>query len=131
MTEQLPRGSCLLAGVIVLGVLCGPPHFLSSLRGKSGGWGRHRTSNAPRQASPGPDLSHPKNPITQLRACSPILPVPATGLGPVNDDHAQPYVNNEEAREMRIPPTYRVANLNNAAGRNLMPWVREVLSKQN
>ena len=56
---------------------------------------------------------------------------PATGLGPVTDGPAHPYVNNEVAREMRIAPTYRVADLDNAAAKNLMPWVREALSKQN
>jgi len=56
---------------------------------------------------------------------------PATGLGPVTDGPDHPYANNEVAREMRIPPTYRVADLNNAAGKNLLPWVREALAKQN
>jgi hypothetical protein len=56
---------------------------------------------------------------------------PATGLGPVSDDPAHPYVNNEVARQMRIQPTYRVADLNNAAARNLMPWAREALRTQN
>ena len=32
---------------------------------------------------------------------------------------------------MKIPPSYRVADLDNAAGKNLMPWVREALRKQN
>jgi hypothetical protein len=56
---------------------------------------------------------------------------PPTGLGPVSDDPAYPFVNNEVAREMGIPPTYRVADLDNAAGKNLMPWVQEALKKQN
>jgi hypothetical protein len=56
---------------------------------------------------------------------------PATGLGPVTDGPDHPYANNEVAREMRIQPSYRVADLNNAAGRNLLPWVREALSRQN
>jgi hypothetical protein len=56
---------------------------------------------------------------------------PPAGLGPVTDDPAYPFVNNEVAREMSIPPTYRVADLNNAAGKNLMPWVQEALKKQN
>jgi hypothetical protein len=56
---------------------------------------------------------------------------PATGIGPVSDDPAHPYANNEVARELKIQPTYRVADLDNAAGRNLMPWVREALRKQN
>jgi hypothetical protein len=56
---------------------------------------------------------------------------PQTGIGPVGDDPVHPYANNEVAREMRIPPTYRVADLDNEAGRNLMPWVKEALRKQN
>src|SRR5262249_41376025 len=47
---------------------------------------------------------------------------PATGIGPMTDDPAHPYVNNEVARQMRIQPTYRVADLDSRAGRNLMPW---------
>ena len=56
---------------------------------------------------------------------------PPTGLGPVSDGPAHPYANNEVAREMRTAPTYRVADLDNAAAKNLMPWVREALQKQN
>src|SRR5258708_36034952 len=56
---------------------------------------------------------------------------PATVLGPVTAGPDHPYANNEVAREMRIQPTYRVADLNNAAGKNLMPWVREALARQN
>jgi hypothetical protein len=32
---------------------------------------------------------------------------------------------------MKIQPTYRVADLGNAAAKNLMPWVRQALSRQN
>jgi hypothetical protein len=56
---------------------------------------------------------------------------PPTGIGPVSDGPAHPYVNNEVAREMKRLPTYRVADLDNEAGRNLMPWVQEALRKQN
>src|SRR5262245_31693982 len=56
---------------------------------------------------------------------------PATGIGPMTDDPAHPYFNNEVARQMRIQPTFRVADLNSAAGRNLMPWASEELRKQN
>ena len=56
---------------------------------------------------------------------------PPNGIGPVSDGPAHPYANNEVAREMRVPPTYRVADLDNAAGKNLMPWVREAVQKQN
>jgi hypothetical protein len=56
---------------------------------------------------------------------------PASGLGPVTDDPAHPFVNNEVAREMGTQPTYRVADLNNAAAKNLMPWVVDALKAQN
>jgi hypothetical protein len=56
---------------------------------------------------------------------------PATGLGPVTDGPDHPYRNNEVARQMHVQPTYRMADLNNAAAKNLMPWVREALAKQN
>jgi hypothetical protein len=56
---------------------------------------------------------------------------PPTGIPPVSDDPAHPFANNEVAREMRIPPTYRVADVNNAAGKNLMPWVVDALKAQN
>ena len=49
----------------------------------------------------------------------------------MTDDPEHPYFNNEMARVLRGQPTYRVANLNNDAGKNLMPWVREALAKQN
>ncbi len=53
---------------------------------------------------------------------------PASGPGPVTDDPAHPYVNNELARETNQQPTYRVANLNNP---NLKSWVVEALRQQN
>ena len=56
---------------------------------------------------------------------------PATGIGPVSDDPAHPYANNEVAREMGVMPTYRVADLTNAAGKNLMSWVQDAVEKQN
>jgi hypothetical protein len=56
---------------------------------------------------------------------------PATGIGPVTDDPAHPYANNRVAGQLHIQPTYRVADLNNAAANNLMPWVREALARQN
>ena len=56
---------------------------------------------------------------------------PASGIGPVTDDPAHPFNNNEVARQTGKPSTYRVADLNNASGKNLMPWVQEALKKQN
>jgi hypothetical protein len=56
---------------------------------------------------------------------------PASGIGPVTDGPAHPFNNNEVARQTGKPSTYRVADLNNEAAKNLMPWVREALQKQN
>jgi hypothetical protein len=56
---------------------------------------------------------------------------PAGGIGPVTDDPAHPFNNNEVARQTGRPSTYRVADLNNESGKNLMPWVQEALKKQN
>jgi hypothetical protein len=56
---------------------------------------------------------------------------PLSGIGPITDDPAHPYANNLVARQLHIQPTFRVADLNNAAAKNLMPWVREALARQN
>jgi len=129
-SECLSRWRCMLAGVMVLGALCGPVAFLAV------------AAEAPRTgAPPGLDLSAPgvawagfvapKQPDYAIARLFNDYAGPATGLGPVTDGPAHPYVNNEVAREMRLQPTYRVANLDNAAGKNLLPWVREALMKQN
>jgi len=57
--------------------------------------------------------------------------LPKTGIGPVRDGPAHPFNNNEVARQTGRPSTYRVADLTNDAGKNLMPWVVEALKKQN
>jgi hypothetical protein len=56
---------------------------------------------------------------------------PASGIGPVTDGPAYPFNNNEVARQTGRPSTYRVVDLSNEAGKNLMPWVQEALKKQN
>jgi hypothetical protein len=56
---------------------------------------------------------------------------PPSGIGPVTDDPAHPFYNNEVARQTGKQSSYRVADLNNEAGKNLMPWVREALARQN
>jgi len=53
---------------------------------------------------------------------------PRSGLGPVSDDPAHPYVSNFAARRTGQQPTWRVADLNNP---NLKPWVVEALRKAN
>jgi hypothetical protein len=56
---------------------------------------------------------------------------PTSGIGPVTDDPAHPFYNNEVARQTGKASSYRVADLNNESGKNLMPWVQEGLKKQN
>jgi hypothetical protein len=56
---------------------------------------------------------------------------PVSGIGPVTDDPAHPFYNNEVARQTGKASSYRVADLNNDAGKNLLPWVQEALKKQN
>jgi hypothetical protein len=131
MTSDLLRMRRLLAGAIVLGALCGPAAFLPIL-----GQEAPRTGAPPNRNLSEPGIAwagfvRPKEPNYAIARLFNDFASPATGLGPVTDDPAHPYANNEVAREMGIPPTYRVADLNNAAGKNLMPWVREALSKQN
>ena len=127
MTSGLPRMRRALAGAIVLGGAAALPVF---------------AAEAPRTgAPPGLDLSAPgvawagfvapKEPNYAVARLFNDFASPATGLGPVTDGPDHPYANNEVAREMQIPPTYRVADLNNAAGKNLLSWVREALAKQN
>ena len=53
---------------------------------------------------------------------------PASGPGPVTDDPAHPFVNNEVSRITGKQPTFRVANVNNP---NLKPWIIEELRKAN
>ena len=53
---------------------------------------------------------------------------PASGPGPVTEDPAHPFVNNEVARVTGKQPTFRVANVNDP---NLKPWVVEELKKAN
>jgi hypothetical protein len=130
MTKNLPRPRRLVAGAIGLCVLVG---FAALPAGAQ--------DAAKTGAPPSLDLSAPgvawagfvapKAPNYAIARLFNDFAGPATGLGPVTDGPAHPYVNNEVAREMKIPPSYRVADLDNAAGKNLMPWVREALRKQN
>jgi hypothetical protein len=56
---------------------------------------------------------------------------PESGIGPITADPAHPFYNNAVAADLGVPSTYRVADLNNEAARNLMPWAIEALKKQN
>ena len=56
---------------------------------------------------------------------------PSSGIGPITDGPEHPFYNNGVAQMLRKNPTYRVADLNSDAGRNLMPWAADALKKQN
>src|SRR5882724_6176588 len=131
MTRELPRVLRLCASAIVLGALYGPGAFLPLLAQEM-----PRTGAPPILALSAPGVAWagfvaPKEPNYAIARLFNDFGNPATGIGPVTDDPAHPYVNNEVARQMRIQPTYRVADLDNAAARNLMPWAREALRVQN
>ena len=53
---------------------------------------------------------------------------PASGPGPVTDDPAHPFVNNEVSRVTGKQPSFRVANVDNP---NLKPWVVDELKEAN
>ena len=121
MTHVLPRmAQRLLAGAMVLGALCVSGTFLAlAAETPATGAPPGLVLSAPGVAWAG--FVAPKEPNYAIARLFNDFASPATGLGPVTDGPAHPYVNNEVAREMRIPPTYRVANLDNAAAKNLMP----------
>jgi hypothetical protein len=131
MTRNLPLTRHLLASAAALAVVCGLLAFLPHVGAQT----------APTGAPPGLKLSEPgvawagfvlpKEPNYGIARLFNDYDNPPTGIGPVTDDPRVPYYNNEVAREFDLQPTFRIADLENAAGRNLMPWVREALRKQN
>src|SRR6516162_8359083 len=130
MPKNLPRPRRPFASAIVLGVLIG------SAAPPVGAQEAAKTAAPPNLDLSAPGVAWagfvaPKAPNYAIARLFNDFAGPATGLGPVTDGPAHPYANNEVAREMKIPPSYRVADLDNAAGKNLMPWVREALRKQN
>jgi hypothetical protein len=56
---------------------------------------------------------------------------PLSGIGPVSDGPEHPFYNNSVATQLGKNSTYRVADLNTEAAKNLMPWALEALKKQN
>jgi hypothetical protein len=56
---------------------------------------------------------------------------PESGIGPITADAAHPFYNNAVATDLGVSSTYRVADLDSEAARNLMPWAVEALKKQN
>jgi hypothetical protein len=71
-----------------------------------------------------PNLSSP----TGWYAYNRLLIAPPSGTGPLLQDPAHPYVNNDDFRVTGRQPTQRVADLNNPI---LQPWAREVVRKHN
>jgi hypothetical protein len=133
MTSNLPPMTlrCLLAGVAITGMCCVLGACLTGLgaQAQTAGAPANLNLSAPGVAWAG--FVAPREPNYAIARLFNDYANPASGLGPVSDGPAHPYVNNEVAREMRTEPTYRVADLDNAAAKNLMPWVREALAKQN
>ena len=56
---------------------------------------------------------------------------PESGIGPITADPAHPFYNNAVAADLGVSSTYRVADLNNEAAKNVMPWAVEALKQQN
>src|SRR5262245_50491876 len=55
---------------------------------------------------------------------------PESGIGPITADPAHPFYNNAVAADLGVSSTYRFADLNSEAAKNLMPWAIEALKKQ-
>lgn len=66
----------------------------------------------------------------QLRIFGHFIP-PASGIGTVTDDPAHPYFNNAMVRELKLPGGVRIADVNNEAAKNLMPWALDAVKAQN
>src|SRR6185437_6018828 len=56
---------------------------------------------------------------------------PASGIGPIMDGPEHPFYNNAVQRAIGKNSSYRVADLNSEAAKNLMPWAVDALKKQN
>ena len=106
----------LLASAIVLGTVCASALFpaLATDAPATGAPPRLDLS-APGVAWAG--FVAPKEPNYAIAHAFNDYTSPATGLGPVTDDPAHPFANNEVAREMRIKPTLRRDITSNAPAR--------------
>jgi hypothetical protein len=137
MTHVLPRNVLghRIAGALLLGVL-GAAMLRPALAADAAPTGAASTAAPPHLDLSAPGVAWagfvaPRAPDYAVARAFNDYTSPPNGLGPVTDGPAHPYVNNEVAREMRRAPSYRVADLTNAAAQNLMPWVRDALAKQN
>jgi hypothetical protein len=129
MNELLSLQIRPLAGALLIAALCGAAAVSPARAAEAGATGALPGLNLTGIAWAG--FIAPKAPDYAVARLFNDFGNPPTGLGPVSDGPSHPYVNNEVAREMKRAPTYRVADLDNPAGRNLMPWVQEALRKQN
>jgi len=68
------------------------------------------------------------NPSIGWYAYNRLFIPPASGVGPLLQDPAHPYVSNDEFRVTGRQPTERVADLDNPI---LQPWARDVVRKRN
>ncbi|HEX5280084.1 MAG TPA: hypothetical protein VFW28_08390 [Micropepsaceae bacterium] len=78
-------------------------------------------------------LGAPPNRVTQYlnaRMFNEYMP-PESGLGPIMDGPEHPFYNNAVQRAIGKNSSYRVADLNSEAAKNLMPWAVDALKKQN
>ena len=74
-----------------------------------------------------PDFSSNNAGWTSIGGDNEFTP-PKSGIGPVKDDPAHPYVSNFRARRTGEQPNWRVADIDNP---NLKPWVVDALRKAN
>ncbi len=78
-------------------------------------------------------LGAPPNRVMQYlnaRMFNEYMP-PASGIGPIMDGPEHPFYNNAVQRAIGKNSSYRIADLNSEAARNLMPWAVDALKKQN
>ena len=69
-------------------------------------------------------------PYLHARMFNEYMP-PVSGIGPIMDGPEHPFYNNAVQRAIGKNSSYRVADLNSEAAKNLMPWAIEALKKQN
>ena len=69
-------------------------------------------------------------PYLHARMFNEYMP-PVSGIGPIMDGPEHPFYNNAVMRATGKQSSYRVADLNSEAAKNLLPWAVEALKKQN
>ena len=69
-------------------------------------------------------------PYLHARMFNEYMP-PVSGFGPIMDGPEHPFYNNAVMRATGKQSSYRVADLNSEAAKNLMPWAVDALKKQN